>query len=821
MADYRLYGNRTDKETELELSNRNIARCLAREGFVLLENDGVLPLENKKVALYGAGARLTIKGGSGSGDVRERYSVNIEEGLKNHGFEIVSNSWLSRFTENYEKDKKAFREMVEENIKNYPMWKVMDMFNKISSYKLDYPVGDLIKSEDINKTTDTAIYVIARQAGEGFDRKLEKGDYLLSDLEVKNLMILRENYQKLIVIINTGASIDINQLDEIKPNALVYYGQAGEEGGNALADVLCGEYNFSGHLTDSWVKNYSDTSVAKILHPELLEENYEEGIYVGYRYYDAAKIMPHYPFGYGLSYTTFRHQFLTISADKSTVTLKALVKNTGERSGKEVLLAFLYKPNKEYYGEVKSLCSFIKTGELNPDEEETVTMSFDLQDFAVYDEKQSAFVLEKGKYGVAIGTDALHTEMVGYLNVKETTVIEQCKPSCVKKQDFEDYRFETEPFDIFDLPVCEIELTYKEYSYNYSLPVVSDKVRKIAESLTDKELAMYGMGGGYFNPTYIKVLGACGNTTSLLTKKGIPSIIMSDGPAGINIMPKSAYNKNGTTRYIDELPEEWQWGWLKRVIPKLWFFYATDKDTKVYQYCTAYPNATMMAQTYNPALVEKAGKGIGEEMLTMGITLWLAPALNIHRDPLCGRNFEYYSEDPVVSGIMASAMTRGVQSNKGVGVTIKHFACNNRENQRMQMSSNLSERALREIYLKGFRIACRENPMAIMSSYNKINGTYAPNNRELLIDILRCEWGYEGLVMSDWDAVVQCSYTDAIKCGNNMIMPGTKVTYAALLKGLKDGSLTRNDLMYSALYALKMVYEAKTSEDFEKEHNLI
>lgn len=820
MKKFRIYGNRSSQETALEKENRLIAREVAAEGFVLLENNGVLPLAPCKIALFGGGARMTIKGGSGSGNVRERYSVNIEDGLKNNGYSIVATSWLQRFTAARKKEEKDFHDMVEEKIKGYPVWRVMDMFNKISEYKLDYPVGDEIKDEDLNEETDTCIYVIARQAGEGFDREVKKGDYLLSDLEVKNLRKCRAYFKKLIVILNCGSSIDMSELADIHADAILFYGQAGEEGGNALGEVLSGKKSPSGRLSDTWAHSYEDYPFSKTANTSKTDEDYIEGIYVGYRYFDAAGVKPYYPFGYGLSYTKFEHSFKDLEVTGSQVFVDVKVTNVGSTSGKDVVFLFLYKPNQRYKGELKSLAAFKKTKQLEAGEAEILRLRFDMTDFAVYDEAADSFILEEGRYGISMGKDALHDELVCAAETKKDSIVEVCKSLLEKKADFKDLEFETKCPDLRDLPCKSFDVETKINDYDYILPKAKEKIENCLSALSDEELAMFGMGGGYFSKPYIKVLGACGNTTSLLLKKGIPGIIMSDGPAGINIMPQTAYSRSGQTRYIDDLPEEWKWGWLKHVIPKLRFLFAGKNDIYCYQYCTAFPNATMMAQSFNTKLVEKAGVAIGKEMLNMGVTLWLAPALNIHRDPLCGRNFEYYSEDPIVSGLMAAAMIKGVQSNQGVGVTIKHIACNNRENQRMKVSSNLSKRALREIYLKGFKIACREKPMAMMSSYNKINGIYAPNCRELLIDILRCEWGYEGLVMSDWNAVEQCSYEEAIRSGNNMIMPGTKKTYEELCKALKENRLSRKDISVSAYYALKMIFSAKTSEDFIKENNL-
>lgn len=815
MEKFRVYGERSPEPSEWELSNRDLAWEAARDGFVLLENRGVLPLQTKKIALYGAGARLTVKGGSGSGDVHERYSVSIEEGLRNSGLEIVNTAWLDRFSADYKVAQEEFRKTVEDAIRSYPVWRVMDMFIKIGEFRMGYPTGDAIRETDLTEETDTAIYVIARQAREGEDRKLEKGDYLLSDLETANLQTCSEHYKNVVVVINCGGMLDLSPLDGLNIGAVLYYGQAGEEGGSALGEILSGRAAPCGRLTDTWGNRYADYPTANAHSHESLDEDYREGIYVGYRWFDANGIAPRYPFGYGLSYTTFETA-ASVSAESGRVRIMASVKNAGAVSGKEVLQVYLAKPNRRYDGEKLSLAAFAKTKCLAPGETDGVQLSFDLADFGVYDEETAAFVLERGDYGLFLGKNVRDTAPIAVLRVAGDTVVEQCEHKLAKRAPFPDFKRTAEhtvyPESLPRLAVTGIQT--KRNQYTYRMPAVSEKVQKYLDTLSNKELARFTMGGGYFTRQFNRVQGSCGSTTSKLLKKGIPNIIMSDGPAGINILQKAAFTKGGGIRYVDELPKDWQWGWLKRVVPKLRFLFAGKNDSVVYQYCTAWPNAATLAQTWDTQLVQRVGESIGLEMRKMGVTLWLAPALNIHRDPLCGRNFEYYSEDPLLSGTMAAAAIKGVQSVGGVGVTIKHFACNNRENDRMQVSSNLSERALREIYLKGFRIAVREAPWALMSSYNRINGTYAPNSRELLIDILRCEWGYRGLVMSDWNAVDQCSITEAVRCGNHMIMPGRPDIYKAVCKALADGALTREDLLPGAAYALNLIFSAATSKNF-------
>lgn len=302
-------------------------------------------------------------------------------------------------------------------------------------------------------------------------------------------------------------------------------------------------------------------------------------------------------------------------------------------------------------------------------------------------------------------------------------------------------------------------------------------------------------------------------TCTKLLKKGIPNIVLSDGPAGINIMQATSIQKNGTPRYPEGLPEDWNWGYLKHLAPLVKA--KPNQGRLLYHYMTAFPCETLQAQTWNTALIEEVGKAIGEEMLEVGVTVWLAPGMNLHRNPLCGRNFEYYSEDAFLSGKLAAAITRGVQSFDGIGVCIKHFCCNNQEDNRDGMSANVSERAIRELYLKGFRIAVSEaKPLTLMTSYNQLNGTYTPNHKALVNDILRCEWRYDGVVMSDWNTTDKCSHATAINIGNDLLMPGNQRVMKSVLADYQNGKLNRQSLMNSATRVLTLILNAPTSEGF-------
>ena len=773
---FQVFGVNTRTESQREKEHKALARQAAAEGIVLLKNDNVLPLTTRSVALYGPGSRMTVKGGSGSGDVRERHSISIEEGLKNAGFTFPTTAWMDRFEEKYDADVSAWRSDVEEQIKKYNPIQTMQMFLFIGEHPMPYPACTPIQEDELTDETDTAIYVLSRQAGEGKDRRVEKGDYLLSDVEEDSLRLLSRHYRKLILVLNCGGVIDLSILDEIRIDAVLFYGQGGMEGGNALADILTGAVCPSGKLTDTWAMRYEDYPSANTFghrNGNLDDEEYSEGIYVGYRWFEKQKIAPRYSFGFGLSYTTFVCAVENVTEAAVTVT----VKNTGDCGGKEVLQLYISKPDGKIDHEKKSLAAFAKTNLLKPGESQTLTIPYELKDIASFDEDQSAFVLEKGEYGLS-----LNDTPCGVITIAEDRIIEPVK-------------------SIGDSKHSAFEETF------------SPKVQALLQKLSDTDKIKLVVGGGYSIRCYNNVMGAAGRTCTKLLKKGIPNIVLADGPAGLNVNQSTTVMRDGTPRYPDGLPADWKWGWLTKVEPLLKG--RPGKGKTVYRYMTAWPSETVQAQTWNAELIEKVGNAVGKEMLEIGVSVWLAPGLNIHRNPLCGRNFEYYSEDPLVSGKMAAAITRGVQSVGGVGVAQKHYCCNNQEDNRTGVSANVSQRALREIYLRAFRIAVTEGkPWTVMSSYNRVNGRYVCNSFDFCTRVLRQEWGFRGLVMSDWNATEQCSYAEAINAGNDLIMPGTAAVAKKLEEELKAGILNRNALDLSAGRVLELIFKSETCKEF-------
>ena len=812
-----LYGTLSSEPTVLELKNRELSRVAAREGFVLLKNDNnALPLKNKRIALYGMGARLTVKGGLGSGSVEERYSVNIEDGLKNAGFEITTEKWLDDYDSEYSSTYQEYHDMVEDKVKD--LVNPMEIIPIAHSYVYRYPSGRLVTKEDIeNSNTDTAIYVLMRQAGECNDRKLEKGDYYITDIERENLRILSEAYKNTILVINVGGHIDLSFLDEIKGiDAVVLFVQGGEEGGNALSDVLSGKVNFSGKLSDTIPLRYEDIPFGdefSYLNGDLKNEYYKEGIYVGYRYFDSFDKDVRYPFGFGLSYTDFKIETKSVSLDKTNINIKVAVTNIGEVSGKEVVQVYISLPGRDK--EYQRLVAFDKTKELEKGETETMDLSFSLEDCTSYNEEKAAWILDEGDYILRVGNSSRNTNLSAIFDIPQTIVVTECKNCCSLQNKLPLFYPDKEREERVE---CEMRLrvnpedfTTKTVSYIEPSIKETEEEKSILDSLTIEEEAWLLQGGDLRNPPKgtLEIHGAGGKTVTALLGKGIRNVLFSDGPAGVNIANKvKALPGGGFAPAM--VPERYSWGVMGKAMKAQ---LERIPGEIVYRYATAWPVEMLLAQTWNKELLESIGKAVGEEMLQFGITIWLSPGMNIHRNPLGGRAFEYYSEDPVLTGELAASLTKGVQSNKGLGVSLKHFCCNNTEDNRNGISSNVSERALREIYLKGFEIAVKKSqPKTVMSSYNMLNHIYTANRHDLLTDILRSEWGFEGLVMTDWGSTNEKAGRPekTAPSGNDLIMPGSDYDRECILKAIKSGEMTPEVVRRSACRVLRMMLNANT-----------
>ncbi len=806
--------------TQRELEHRRLAYEAACEGIVLLENDGTLPLQPGKIALYGSGAISTIKGGTGSGEVNERYSVNIYDGLINAGFTVTSQNWLDEYITELEQ---ALLDYDQRRINAVKESKSLMSLMDVTNLPFAYPTGRMVSEEDVRDSAcDTAVYVVARQAGESGDKKLDNGDFTLFPEEIAHLRFLSEHYHHTILVINSGSSMDITPVDGLNLSAILFFCQQGEEGGNALGAILSGKVTPSGKLTDTWARSYADIPFGdrySYLSGSTEKEIYQEGIYVGYRYFDSFQIEPRYHFGHGLSYTDFSISVSDIAAEGTKISFITAVRNTGNANGKEIVQAYLSCPSGKLDREYRQLAAFAKTGSLAPGEEQMIPLSFDLTDHAAYDQENAAWILENGSYFLHIGSSSDKTRPIAEFILERTATVLQVENRCVPKEPVNELhgsRRITGDIPVLRIPVETSSIQTKRICYRKPEPVRDGKVLEILNKLTPKDMIDLCVGAGVlgmFSGKKIVTPGTVGRTTDRLFKKGLINVNLSDGPAGIRILRRSC-TKRGIVRMADYTMSFMKYlpNWIKRIIMA-----DPEKDKLGYQFCTAFPVETSLAQTWNTELCERIGHAISVEMEAFNITYWLAPAMNIHRNPLCGRNFEYYSEDPLLTGKIAAAVVRGVQSIPGNYAVIKHFACNNQEDNRNRSDSVVSERALREIYLKGFNICIRESdPKAVMSSYNLLNGVYTVNSSELLTDILRSEWGFNGIVMSDWHSTNKglADNGEAIAAGNDLIMPGGILFRWEVWKALWKKKLSRRDLELSASRIIQQIINSAAAKKY-------
>ena len=750
-----------------------LSRRAAAEGMVLLKNENeTLPLKRgSRVAVFGKAQADYVKGGGGSGDTTVAYVRSLAQGLrmKQDEGKIEIFEPLERF--------------YAENVK-------AQYAAGATPGKTREPILDDALVRQARAFTDTAVITICRFSGEDYDRtgQPHDGDYFLSFEEEHMVKKVLAAFPRVAVVLNTGGMMDTLWFkDNPAVGAALLAWQGGMEGGLAAADLLVGDVCPSGHLTDTFASSFAAYPSSANFAESRMYVEYQEDVFVGYRYFETipgAADEVCYPFGYGLSYTTFALRDIAGGLnDAGEIELRATVHNTGTCAGKYVLQAYVNPPKGRMAKPATALVGFAKTRLLEPGESETLTIAFAPYAFAAYDDEgviqKSAYVLEKGEYRFRLGENVRETADVAYRYALESDVIlaqlsEKCAPkqlhrrmlsdgsyrvlSCAPETPREDWRklegIPDEgqyPLEIPDqIPGCAwippikpqlIEVANGELTLEEWMSLLSDEdmVRLLGGQPNRGVANTFGFGN---LPTY-----------------GVPNVMTADGPAGLRIKPEC-----GVTT-------------------------------------TAFPCATLLACTWNTGIVREIGAAGAREVHENGVGVWLTPAINIHRTPLCGRNFEYYSEDPLVAGEMAAAMVEGIQS-EGVGASLKHFACNNKETNRKDSDSRVSERALREIYLKGFEICVKKaQPLTVMSSYNLLNGLWASQNRELLTDILRGEWGFEGMVTTDWYTHAP-QYTE-IAAGNDVKMGCGDPAHT--LKMMREGKLSREDVKTSVKRLLEMI----------------
>ena len=693
-----------------EIEHLDFVRKTAAECALFLKRDSSFPLAGAgKIAAFGNGVRETIKGGTGSGEVNSRFSVNIYQGLTDAGFTITTNEWLDGFDEVKNKKHKEF------------VQKIKDEAAAIGIPALWYSMGKtMLEPEydlELKGEGDAAIYVLSRNSGEGCDRVVEKGDVLLTDSEIRDILAHNKKFDKFMLVLNVGGPVDLSPVVEV--SNILLLSQLGVVTGNVLADILLGKANPSGKLSTTWAWWEDYSSIGDFGGKD--DVNYVEGIYVGYRYFDSAGVKPLFPFGYGKSYTEFEMGQPAVSNDKDEITVKASFTNKGEFAGKEVMQVYVACPAGKLDKPAKDLAAFAKTKELGAGERQEISAVFKLSDMASYDEDSESYILERGDYIIYVGNSSREVQPAGVITLSETVTTLKTR-NCLGKPGFEDYVPESS--DDKDcagggrngcdgkagyrdgVSVSRLSLSAADFETGKVTYDVDYPVDDVIAGLSDEELTFMNIGA--FNPdkkgmsvignAAFAVAGAAGETTTRYKDKGIKSMVMADGPAGLRLS-KEYYEDESGVHGVGTVVGSWA-DFMDDEMLKAMKEAAKKAGPKAgtvikEQYATAIPIGTAIAQSFNYELASKYGDIVGKEMERFHVQLWLAPALNIHRSILCGRNFEYYSEDPLVAGLMAAAITEGVQKHKGCGTTIKHYAANNAETNRYNSNSHVSERAMR------------------------------------------------------------------------------------------------------------------------------
>ena len=786
----------------LRQEKMDFARGAAADGMVLLKNEnGALPLDkNKEIALFGTCAYRCFRLGWGSGDMMAQSISQINEGLKDAGYKL--NSDVEAFCLDYIKDWEDQRLMN----RSWDVWTWRQEEIKIDSAMI----------EAAAKKSDIAVITLGRNSGEGFDLKDEEGYFRLHADEINLVKAVSSAFGQTILLLNTCGPLDMREIDGCNIDAIVDVSLGGEMFGFAVADVLSGKVTPNGKLTTTWAYKYEDYPSKEGITTK--EVPYKEGIYVGYRYFDTFGVAPRYPFGYGLSYTEFASEIVDVELDGQLVDITVKVTNVGKYNGREIIQCYLSAPEVKLEKPYQELCTYAKTDVLAPNESCELLMSFDLTEMASYDEERASFILEAGKYYVRVGNSSRNTKIACAISISKEVVCDVVKNRCGKVNDFEElsnkgatpYTYEGEEAEKADAKVFEFDCDSVETVVHNIIendpPKLLEKkndkfvnlkdvvegnatVEDVVAEFSNEELADILNGviyeGANANANVgsmaIKVRGAAGEMWSS-EKYAIPVNACADGPAGVRLAI---------------------------------FTTPIETDTDLSREVVAYPSGTCMANSWDLESARRFGECVRDDLVVSDIEGWLAPGINIHRNPLNGRNFEYLAEDPIIAGKIGAYITIGVQYDDnaeltGKYTTVKHFACNNIEYERGVSDSQMSERALREIYLKGFKIAVEEGkPHAIMTAYNKINGTFSSTNYDLLMGILRGEWDYEGIVMTDWNPCANPQ--EHVHACNDLIMPGR--FRKQIIEGLENGNVKKEEAQLCATRLLKLILKTNYKQN--------
>ncbi len=755
-----------------------LAKQAAVEGTVLLKNDGTLPLKaGAKICLFGLGAGDFQFGGGGSGRVFTEKLITLADGLQN----AADKGKLEFFAPLVDFYTSSVNSLFNEMHEKYPEFAAYNVWRRTFQMPLPLLPEDLYQSA-VN-FGDTAIFCLCRYTSEGDvngDRKGGKGDFYLWDEEQELLDRLCADFKKVIVVLNTCGPVSTTEYrNNDKIGAVLYPMFGGGMSGEAITDILMGDAYPSGHLQHTIADRLEDYPSTEGFHDHKNYVNYTEDIFVGYRYFETmAPEKVAYPFGFGLGYTSFAMKTTSAKLEKNTVQLEVLVKNTGSFPGKEVVQAYLTAPQGVLGKAKKVLCAFGKTRELKPGEEATIKLHFDIREFGSFDDLgkicESAFLLEQGEYIVSVGNNVRDTEECLRFTLPETVICKKCHsymaPRELEQRLCADGSYEKLPkAEKIVHPPLTSRLRAKKPEKDFALAdaYTQGRLEEFIATLTEDDMAEMLFGHPMMNPSNTNGIGLSPRYERHDVKL-VPLVPTADGPMGLRVREGRGVNP------------------------------------------TFFPCENVIAQSWNLNLAQKVGTAIAREAKENNIGIWLAPAMNIHRNPMCGRNFEYYSEDPLTTGLFAVACVRGVQSQR-IAATVKHFCCNNRENDRRVVDSRVSQRAIREIYLRGFEIVIKKaNPWALMTSYNPVNGEQASSNWEAINGILRSEWKYDGVVMTDWRTL--SNLDDEVHAGSDVKMPEKITTFyenapASCDYGqmIKEGKLNRGAVIASVRRILKMM----------------
>lgn len=804
------------------MNKQAVAKKIAEESMVLLKNEeNVLPLDlNTTTAVFGRAQIDMIYSGNGSGAAYVEGKKNILEALEEAGINTVK-SLKSFYLKSIEEDRKEPKDTIDwsklEKMSNCG-W-MYEIFGKYHAPEKEFSVPEKLL-QDAGRQTKTAMIVLGRNAGgEECDRHLQE-DYYLTESEQQLIDQVCENFSTVILILNINGLIDLSWTEKKQIKGILFIGIPGEKGAGALADLIVGKANPSGKLPFTIARKYQDYPTWKDFSwnkddPEQLltyesyglnaAENgsvkyekspvtvYRENIYLGYRYFDSFQVEPLFPFGYGLSYTEFSVRLENIYTSNENISLEVAVKNTGTRMGKEVVQVYVSKckcVSEQVYQELKG---FEKTEIIQPEEETRIYIKIPWEEMATYVEEKASYIIEKGTYFLRVGTSSKKTEPMVEIELKEDILTEKCSNKLMPQSCNQG----KVPFIVAKQKeqtcICKYKINLEKV-VGKSRDKKSHKKDKIVTELTMEQLMALcvGYGPGIPFSAYAKK-----HDPETITDSNGNPVTVNSHPTGVN-------------------------GYVSPAIPEKDIYSVFYKDGPAGIGEISWPTEMLISCSFDRKLWYLFGNAVGEECEKQKVDVWLAPAVNLQRNPLGGRNFEYFSEDPFLTGICACEISKGVQENHRVLVCPKHFAVNEQETYRRgnakknydAVDSIITERAARELYLKPFKMLVQEaDIVCLMTAFNKINGIFSGGNKDLCTDILRKEWGFQGVVVTDWgDMDIVVDGADAIAAGNDIIMPGGPPVIQQIRKGYEENRITKEMLECAVQNLLFMLQKRNKDE---------